>query len=122
MNCQVDSNHDGKYDADDVYGDDFNISILTSPVSFSCGNLLPVFAQHKGDAKIIGQTSGGGECVVGSTFMPSGRAIKHSSNTVLCHYDGEKVTRGVELGATPDIEIPYYQFYDIDALEAALTK
>ena len=122
LNCQVDSNHDGKYDADDVYGDDFNISILTSPVSFSCGNLLPVFAQHKGDAKIIGQTSGGGECVVGSTFMPSGRAIKHSSNTVLCHYDGEKVTRGVELGATTDIEIPYYQFYDIDALEAAFTK
>ena len=122
LNCQVDSNHDGKYDADDVYGDDFKISILTSPVSFSCGNLLPVFAQYKGDAKIIGQTSGGGECVVASTYLPSGRAIQYSSNTILCNYDGKKVVRGVELGATPDIEVPYYQFYDLDTLESALAK
>lgn len=122
LNCQVDSNHDGKYDADDVYGDDFDISILTSPVSFSCGNLLPVFAKYKGDAKIIGQTSGGGECTVASTYLPSGRAIQYSSNTILRNYEGEKIVRGVELGATPDIEIPYYQFYDIDALELALTK
>ena len=122
LNCQVDSNCDGKYDANDVYGDDFNISILTSPVSFSCGNLLPVFAKYKGDAKIIGQTSGGGECAVGTTYLPSGKSIQHSSNTILCNYDGENVVRGVELGATPDIEMPYYQFYDIDALESALTK
>ena len=122
MSCQVDSNHDGKYDADDVYGDDFKISILSSPVSFSCGNLFPVYAQYTGDATIIGQTSGGGECVVGNTYLPSGRAIQYSSNKALCKYDGEKVIRGVELGATPDIEVPYYQFYDIDALEGAITK
>lgn len=122
MSCQVDSNHDGKYDADDVYGDDFNISILTSPVSFSCGNLLPVFAKYKGDATIIGQTSGGGECVVGNTYLPSGKGIQYSSNTVLCNYDGSNVVRGVELGAAPDIEVPYYQYYDIDALESAITE
>ena len=122
MSCQVDSNHDGKYDADDVYGDDFNISILTSPASFSCGNLFPVFAQYRGDAKIIGQTSGGGECPIATTYMPSGRIIQLSSNEILCDYDGEKLTRGVELGATPDVEVPYYQFYDIDVLESALTK
>lgn len=122
LNCQVDSNCDGKYDADDVYGDDFKISILTSPVSFSCGNLLPVFAKYKGDAKIIGQTSGGGECAVATTYLPSGKSIQHSSNTILCNYDGENAVRGLELGATPDIEMPYYQFYDIDALESALTK
>ena len=120
LNCQVDSNHDGKYDAEDVYGDDFKISILASPVSFSCGNLLPYFAQYKGDAKIIGQTSGGGECAVGSTYLPSGRSIQYSSNTILCNYDGEKVVRGVELGATPDVQMQYYQFYDIDGLELAI--
>ena len=122
LNCQVDSNHDGKYDADDVYGDDFNISILTSPVSFSCGNLFPFFAKYNGDAKIIGQTSGGGECAVGSSYLPSGKAIQFSSNTILCNYDGENVVRGVELGATPDIEMPYYQFYDIDTLESVIIK
>ena len=122
LNCQVDSNHDGKYDAEDVYGDDFNIHVLTSPVSFSCGNLLPVFAKYKGDAKIIGQTSGGGECTVGTTYLPSGKAIQYSSNEILCNYDGGKIVRGVELGATPDIEVPYYQFYDIDTLEALISK
>ena len=120
--CQVDSNHDGKYDAEDVYGDDFNISILSSPVSFSCGNLFPVFAKYKGDATIIGQTSGGGECAVESTYLPSGKAIQYSSNTILCNYNEGKVIRGVELGATPDIEMPYYQFYDIDTLESVITK
>ena len=122
LNCQVDSNHDDKYDADDVYGDDFRISILTSPASFSCGNLLPVFAKYAGNATIIGQTSGGGECAVGTTYLPSGKAIQYSSNTILCNYDGEKAIRGVELGTTPDIEVPYYQFCDIDALESALAK
>ena len=122
LKCQVDSNRDGVYDADDVYGDDFKISILTSPVSFSCGNLLPVFAKYKGDAQIIGQTSGGGECAVASTYLPSGKAIQYSSNTILCNYDGKKAVRGVELGATPDVEVPYYQFYDLDVLEAAITK
>ena len=122
LTCQIDSNHDGKYDVEDVYGDDFNISILTSPVSFSCGNLLPVFAKYYGDAKIIGQTSGGGECAVENTYLPSGRNIQYSSNTILCNYDGEKIIRGVELGATPDIELPYYQYYDIDTLESAITK
>ena len=122
LTCQIDSNHDGKYDVEDVYGDNFNISILTSPVSFSCGNLLPVFAKYYGDAKIIGQTSGGGECAVENTYLPSGRNIQYSSNTILCNYDGEKIIRGVELGATPDIELPYYQYYDIDTLESAITK
>ena len=28
----------------------------------------------------------------------------------------------MELGATPDIEVPYYQFYDINALESAITE
>ncbi len=120
--CQVDSNRDGKYDADDVYGDDFKISILTSPVSFSCGNLFPVFAKRKGNAKIVGQTSGGGECVVETAYLPSGKAIQYSSNTILCGYDGKQVIRGVELGATPDIELPYYQFYDLDHLESVITK
>ena len=120
LGCQVDSNHDDKYDADDVYGDDFNISILTSPVSFSCGNLFPIYAQFKGDATIIGQTSGGGECAIESTYLPSGRLIQYSSNTVHCNYDGKEIIRGVENGATPDIEIPYSQFYDLDALESAI--
>lgn len=121
LGCQVDSNQDGKYDADDVFGDDFNIAILTSPVSFSCGNLFPVHAQRTGDATIIGQNSGGGECVVGTRFLPSGRGIQHSSTSVLCDYSNGTLKRGYEDGAKPDITIPYCDFYNLDALETALT-
>ena len=121
MFCQVDSNQDGVYDKDDVYGDDYDISILTSPYSFSCGNLLPWYAQRNGFAKVIGQNSGGGECSVASGYLPSGRGIQYSSNSILCDVVGGKIVRGVELGAKPDIEIPYYQFYDLDVIEAKLT-
>ena len=122
MSARLDSNQDGKYDNDDVFGDDFEISILTSPGSFSCGNLFPWSAKANGNAKIIGQRSGGGECTVASAFLPSGRGIQYSSNDVLCDYKDGKIIRGIELGATPDITIPYCDFYNIDALEAALTK
>lgn len=71
---------------------------------------------------IIEQTSGGGECVVGNTCLPSGREIQYFSTTILVNYNGRKIVRGVELGATPDIEVPYYQFYDINALESAITE
>lgn len=73
-------------------------------------------------AKIIGQTSGGGECAFESTYLPSEKAIQYSSNTILYNYDGGQVVRGVELGAKPDIEVPFYQFYDIDTLEVLITK
>lgn len=118
----LDSNQDTKYDKDDVFGDDFEFSIITSPSSFSCGNLFPIFAQRHFNATIIGQTSGGGECSVGSFFLPSGKEIKHSSNEIICDYIDEKVVRGVELGATPDIVIPYYDFYNIDLLEQKLIE
>lgn len=120
LSGRVDSNADGKYDQDDVFGDDFNIAVLTSPSSFSCGNLFPICAQNTGDAKIIGQRSGGGECTVSSRFFPSGRGYQFSSTTRLCYYENNEVTYGIELGVNPDITIPYYQFYDLDLLEGLL--
>ena len=117
---RVDSNQDGKYDQDDVYGDDFNIYILTSPNSFSCGNWMPVKAQQQGSAKIIGKKSGGGECVVGSSQLPSGRGIQISSTSRLTLMENGKPKFAVENGATPDINLEYYQFYNIDTVEAAI--
>ena len=122
LSCQLDINGDGLYDKKDVYGDDFEISILTSPASFSCGNLFPIVAQRYGNAKVIGKTSGGGECSVTGAFLPSGRFIQFSSNSALCDYQFGKTVRNFELGATPDIDIPYYQFYNIDYLESVLQK
>ena len=121
-NVGYDRNLDGKYDAEDVYGDDFEISILTSPRSFSCGNLFPIQAKTLG-VKTIGVASGGGECVVGSHMLPSGRSLTHSSMTRLVTFDPVKRTCiGFERGASPDIEIDYSRFYDVNYLESVLAK
>ena len=122
LSARVDSNQDGKYDEDDVYGDDFNIAILTGPNSFSCGNLLPVMCKYTGNAKLIGRKSGGGECVVGSTYLPSGRGIQLSSLTRLVTLQEDGSYRGVENGASVDIELNYADFYNIDKIETLLNQ
>lgn len=85
----VDSNLDGKYDADDVYGDDFNFYIMPSYYSFSCGNAFPFLAQKYNYATIIGEESGGGECVVIPLLMPTGEEVSHSSHTHIGYYDDQ---------------------------------
>ena len=103
--AQVDINDDGVYDTKDCFGDDFNIYIVTSDCSFSCGNAFPCIAQAKGYAKIIGQKSGGGECAVAVHYLPNSEYVYHSSNLHLGIYDEATETfTGFENGATPDIE------------------
>ena len=60
----VDTNLDGKFDAQDGFGGQYDFYILTSGCSYSCGNALPFFAQSDGLAKIIGEKPGGGDCAV----------------------------------------------------------
>jgi C-terminal processing protease CtpA/Prc len=62
----VDRNFDGKYDAQDQdVHYDLNFCIITSPISFSCGNLYPSLCKDAG-LLIAGQKSGGGSCAVGA--------------------------------------------------------
>ena len=106
MTASVDTNEDGKYDADDCYGDDFDIYLLTSDCSFSCGNALPLYAQEMG-IKTIGETTGGGECAVGIHYLPNSQYVYHSSTTHLCHNNLTKEGPfvGFEYGAKPDISL-----------------
>ena len=60
----VDTNLDGKFDANDGFGGQYDFYILTSGFSYSCANALPFFAQTSGLAKIIGEQPGGGDCAV----------------------------------------------------------
>ena len=137
--CSVDVNMDGKYTAEEVFGNDFNFYILTSDCSFSCGNAFPCYAQKMG-IKIIGEKSGGGECAVGVHYMPNSEYVYHSSMIHLGYFDQvNKKFTGFESGATPDISlvpedktafseysgdsIVYnfpYNLYDVDALSAKL--
>ena len=60
----VDTNLDGKFDARDGFGGQYDFYILTSGFSYSCANALPFYAQADGLAKIIGEQPGGGDCMV----------------------------------------------------------
>ena len=60
---RADVNLDRQFDSRDVV-DDKNIFVLISPVSFSCGNLVPAALKSSNKVTLIGRTTGGGSCVV----------------------------------------------------------
>ena len=117
---QVDTNNDGVYDTQDVYGNDFKFYILTSPVSFSCGNAFPMLAQHYGIAKIIGQKSGGGECVVGENYLSSGTGYAHSSLEHVMIPGEEGKFEHTEDGVQPDKRLNYNLFYNMTEMCKAM--
>jgi hypothetical protein len=74
----VDTNLDGKFDANDGFGGQYDFYILTSGYSYSCGNALPFFAQADGLAKIIGEQPGGGDCAVAPFLDAYGHVARMS--------------------------------------------
>ena len=75
----ADVNLDGEFDEQDSVGTDYRLYCLTSGSSFSCGNLVPAACRSSGRVTLVGQTTGGGSCVVlpcttaaGSVFQISG--------------------------------------------------
>ena len=117
----VDSNGDGEFTVSDCYGNTFKFALLTSIYSYSCGNALPYYASKNGYAQIIGQKSGGGECAVDESMLPSGEHFYHSSNLHIGYFDEEKrIWEGDEGGAPVDHLIEYNNFYDIEGLNQLL--
>ena len=60
---RADINLDHQYDEKDTVSDK-NLYCLISPVSFSCGNLVPAALKSSQKVTLIGRTTGGGSCVV----------------------------------------------------------
>lgn len=120
-----DFNLDGKFDdldKDVTY--DFNFAVLTSHNSFSCGNLLPIFANDNGIA-VFGETSGGGACAVGMFYTPDLFPFTMSGSSKYIDNNGVDADKGaridVELTAkTTDSfgneTVDYTGLYDIDRL------
>jgi hypothetical protein len=76
---QADVNLDGEFNEDDSVGTGYKLYCLTSNSSFSCGNLVPAACKSSGKVTLVGQTTGGGSCVVlpcttaaGAVFQISG--------------------------------------------------
>ena len=113
--CRADVNLDREFNDLDTVADK-NLYCLVSPVSFSCGNLVPWVFKSSGTVTLLGDTSGGGSCVVrgmssawGSLFTMSGtKRISFVKNGSF--YD---VDRGVD----PDVFLTKKEsFYDREQL------
>lgn len=114
---RVDRNFDGAFDDRD--GDvryDFNFGALISPVSFSCGNLLPSLMRDQGMA-VLGERSGGGTCAVEEHATPEGFVYQFSSGLGrLVDANGQTIDEGI----APDIPLDADDFYDLDVLSDAM--
>ena len=119
---KVDINADNVTTLDDCFGDDFNVSIMTSDCSFSAANAFACYASYEGICSIIGQKSGGGECAVAIHYLPNGEYLYHSSNLHLGYYNkADRDFIGFEGGAQVDIAIDNVEnMYDIEYLNASL--
>ncbi|MBR4502502.1 MAG: hypothetical protein IKP22_11560 [Clostridia bacterium] len=112
---RADVNLDHQYDEKDTLSH-LRLFCLTSPVSFSCGNLVPWAFKEDGRVTLLGRVSGGGSCVIqpmttawGTSFQISGtKRISFLKNGA--YYD-------VDQGVEPDfIIMSYDNFYDRRAL------
>ena len=112
---RVDVNRDRVFDERDTVADR-NLFCLISPVSFSCGNLVPCVFKESAKVTLLGRTSGGGSCSVmnvstawGTSFQISGKNrlsfLKNGS-----FYD-------IDRGADPDfVLLKPSQYYDRKSL------
>ena len=100
---EVDRNFDGVFDeADAKVHYDLNFAVLTSGMSFSCGNLFPSILKDNG-VPVMGATSGGGACAIQAMCTADGFCFQISSfRARLNTLDGQNIDAGV----IPDLPIP----------------
>ncbi|MDO5456039.1 MAG: S41 family peptidase, partial [Eubacteriales bacterium] len=105
---EIDTNMDGKFDeADKEVTCDLRIAVLTSRISFSCGNLFPAMMKDKG-VLIMGEQSGGGACAIQCMATADGICYQISSHRMhMLDGSGGQVDFGVPvdvdlIGKNPD--------------------
>lgn len=130
-NYEVDLNLDGKYDDLDnkvIYN--FEFGIITSHISYSCGNLLPVMAKDRG-IPIFGQTSGGGSCMLSVFKTPEERFYTLSGFNKFINNENFDADVGAavnyDLTKTVTAEdgtetVDYSGFYDLGNLSALMDE
>ena len=120
----VDADGDGDCRDEDAY-DEFNWYVLTSPLTYSAGNLFTAIVKETGIATVMGEQSGGGTCAVFTLVLPDGMTTNMSgADTVLetILYEQGVPAGGalVESGIIPDIALDRTLFYNDEALIAAI--
>lgn len=113
VHYQVDLERNGTYGDDlDSFGDQYNIFLMTSAFSFSCGNLFPTLVKDGHMATIIGETSGGGACAVGFTSTACGTMFQSSSMFRFVYKDSSNNYILNENGIAPDYTFSRDYFYN----------
>ncbi len=112
---RCDANRDHEFDEKDTLGDR-KLFCLVTPVSFSCGNLVPSLFRESEKVTLLGKTSGGGACVVQFISSAWGTSFRISGPQRLCYMKNGSYY-DIDQGARPDhsIENPA-DFYDRAAL------
>ena len=75
---RADINLDHAFDEHDTVADK-HLYCLVSPVSFSCGNLVPAALKSSQKVTLIGRTTGGGSCVVQPATTAYGTVFQFSA-------------------------------------------
>ena len=112
---RADMNLDGVFDErDELKGVD--LFCMTSPISFSSGNLVPSALKSSGRVAILGQTSGGGTCAVLPLSAADGAAYQISGPYRVSFLKNGSFYN-IDQGVTPDIYIhDFATFYDRAAI------
>ncbi len=118
----VDKNLDGEYNESDnnSYHGNLRLAVLTSPVSYSCGNILPTLLKDN-KIPVLGETSGGGTADLIFHLGPMGLPIMVSGPNTFTNNNYESIDEGV----TPDYVLvrenassvaDYLPLYDINTI------
>ena len=111
QNYKVDLNLDRKFDEEDNLLD-YNLFCLTSATSFSCGNLVPSVLKNSHRVTTLGQTSGGGSCVVYYFTTADGCPLRISGPNRLA-YTKNGSFYDIDQGVEPDYVLANPKlFYD----------
>ena len=112
---RCDVNLDREFDARDTVQDK-HLFCLISPVSFSCGNLVPSAFKASNRVTLLGRTSGGGSCSVMSASSAWGTAFRLSSVYRLSFLKNGSFY-DIDRGAEPDFTLTSPEkYYDRQAL------
>lgn len=118
---KIDTNCDRVFDEKDTVAH-LNRYCIISPISFSCGNLVPAVFKNSSEVTLLGRRSGGGACAVQPLITADGTLWQISGKLQLStlingsYYD---VDKGVE----PDITLTKLQnFYNREKLTEYLNN
>lgn len=94
----------------------YRVWCLISPNSFSCGNLIPAAFGMSGKVTLVGQTSGGGSCIVLPATSASGTVFQISGSMQLSTVRNGSFYN-IDQGIQPDIPLVRMEsFYDREGL------